>query len=224
MKQDQHCCLELINIIRKHNLTYLDDAALIELAEAVWSVEGKNICGIFTEVGCALGGSAIVICTAKSIERQFDIYDIFEMIPPPSEKDGEDVHARYETITEGKSPGINGDLYYGYEPDLYKKVIDNFSLFNVNLADNNVRLIKGLFTETLRINSPVAFAHIDCDWYESVMTCLERIEPFLTPGGIFVIDDYYTWSGCTKAVDEYFSDKRNKFEFVNKSRLHIKKC
>ena len=207
-----------------NNLTYLSLEVLCDLADAISTIENKNIRGILIEAGCALGGSAIVVASIKSPERDLFVYDVFGMIPSPSEKDGEDVHLRYKTIVERKSPGINGELYYGYQTDLYQKVIDNFNAFDLNPAEHKVHLIKGLYADTLRIDAPVAFAHIDCDWYESVMTCLERIEPFLTPGGIFVIDDYYTWSGCRKAVDEYFSDKKKKFEFVNKSRLHIKKC
>jgi asparagine synthase (glutamine-hydrolysing) len=55
----------------------------------------------------------------------------------------------------------------------------------------------------LHVSEPVALAHIDGDWYRSVMTCLRRIEPNLVPGGTLVIDDYRAWSGCKRAVDEY---------------------
>lgn len=86
---------------------------------------------------------------------------------------------------------------------------------------NNTYLVKGLFQDTLHINEPVAFAHIDGDWYESVMVCLQRIAPHLVRGGVLVIDDYDDWSGCRKAVDEYFSDKQHLYTFIRKSRLHI---
>jgi len=36
-----------------------------------------------------------------------------------------------------------------------------------------------------------------------------------------IIDDYYCWSGCKKAVDEYFADKKSKFFFKKYERLHI---
>jgi hypothetical protein len=36
-----------------------------------------------------------------------------------------------------------------------------------------------------------------------------------------VIDDYDDWSGCRKAVDAYFRDKRDTYEFIRRARLHI---
>ena len=55
------------------------------------------------------------------------IYDVFGMIPRPSEKDGYDVHERYQIILKGDSQGIDGDTYYGYLPDIYNRVIHNFN-------------------------------------------------------------------------------------------------
>ena len=81
--------------------------------------------------------------------------------------------------------------------------------------------VQGLFQDTLHPDGPVAVAHIDGDWYESVRTCLERIEPHLPVGGVFVIDDYEAWSGCRMAVDEYFADKRDRYTFESRARLHI---
>ena len=84
-------------------------------------------------------------------------------------------------------------------------------------------MVKGLYSDTLKIDSPVSLAHIDCDWFDSVMTCLERIAPRLVKGGALVIDDYDNWSGCKSAVDLYFNDRKAEFDFVRKSRLHIVK-
>lgn len=213
-----------IRMVQEEKLTYLDGIALRELADAVAIIESERVKGCFIEAGCALGGSALVIASAKAQKREFIIYDVFGMIPPPSDKDGEDVHYRYETIAEGKSVGICGDEYYGYQNNLMDKVVRMFDFFNLSVRRNRIHLIKGLYENTLILDSPVAFAHIDCDWYDSVMTCLRRIEPHLSRNGILVIDDYYAWSGCRAAVDEYFSDKKAGFEFIEKSRLHIRKC
>ena len=133
---------------------------------------------------------------------------MFDQIPPPSEKDGDDVRQRYKTITTGESKGIGGDVYYGYQWNVYDKVFNTFGHFGIDVAENNIQLIKGLVQDTLVVTSPMALAHIDVDWYEPVHISLERIEPRLSPGGALVIDDYEDWSGCRRAVDEYFSGDR----------------
>lgn len=207
--------------MRLGGLTYLDDAALNDLFQQVIRIELESLDGDLIEAGCALGGSAIVIATGKSPQRSFYIYDVFGMIPPPSKQDDADVHERYNIIMNGASQGINGDRYYGYEENLYENVVDNFRQHGVPIEENNTYLIKGLYEKTMHIKRPIALAHIDCDWYESVMTCLQRITPFLVRGGVLVIDDYYTWSGCKKAVDTFFNDKLDKYKFCQKARLHI---
>ena len=211
----------IIHAVRADSLTYLGEDALYDLYEQVIKLEKKKVDGILIEAGCALGGSAIVLTTAKSKSRLFNVYDVFGMIPPPSDKDGQDVHQRYETIRSGKSEGLAENKYYGYEENLIEKVTDNFRRHHVALEDNNVHLKKGLFQDTLHIQEKVALAHIDGDWYESVITCLQRIEPNLIPGGVLVIDDYNDWSGCRTAIDEYFEDKKDKYEFIQRARLHI---
>ena len=204
-------------------LTYLETAALLDLYQAVRNLELAGTPGAILECGCALGGSAIVLASAKSPLRPMFVYDVFGMIPPPSEKDDADVQQRYETIRSGQSSGIGGAKYYGYENDLYGKVIASFEKFFLPLEANAIQLVRGLFQDTLRVEQPVALAHLDGDWYESTMTCLERIAPRLVPGGRLVIDDYDAWSGCRKAVDEYFATRGDEFTFERLARMHVVK-
>jgi hypothetical protein len=210
----------LVSQVLTQKLSYLEDNALYDLSDAVKDVEKKKIEGCIVETGCALGGSSIILAAAKNGTRELFCYDVFGTIPEPSSNDGDDVHARYEVIVKGESSGIGGDLYYGYQEDLYGKVVQNFKDFGIEPSDEHISLVKGLYQDTLHLTSPVCLAHIDCDWYESVFLSLERIEPFVVSGGIIIIDDYYAYTGCKKAVDEYFKD-RNDCKFINKSRLHI---
>jgi asparagine synthase (glutamine-hydrolysing) len=64
----------------------------------------------------------------------------------------------------------------------------------------------------MKITQPVAFAHIDVDWYEPVMFCLQHIAPNLVVGGRIIFDDYHCWGGCRKAVDEYLRTVVGQFE------------
>ncbi len=51
----------------------------------------------------------------------------------------------------------------------------------------------------------MAFAHIDCDWYEAVKFCLDRLAYVLSPRGIIVLDDYHAYGGCRVAVAEFLA-------------------
>jgi hypothetical protein len=174
------------------------------------------------ECGCALGGSAILLAAAKAPPRPLFVYDVFGLIPPPSDRDGADVHDRYETIVSGQSVGIGENPYYGYEEKLRAKVEASFERYGQAIADHAVRLVEGLYEDTLHVDGPVSLAHLDCDWYDSVMVCLDRIVPHLSRRGTLVIDDYHSWSGSRRAVDDFFARQpAGAFEFVERSRLHI---
>jgi asparagine synthase (glutamine-hydrolysing) len=202
---------QLIESIRKDHLTYLTEQRLDRIASACASVENSGIPGIFIEAGCALGGSSILITSLKNQARPMIIYDMFGLIPPPTWQDPAEVHERYKIIAEGKSPGIGGDLYYGYLDNLMEVVRANFIKFGLDCEKNSVSFVRGLIQETMNINSPVAFAHIDVDWYEPVLTSLMRIFPNLSVGGSIIIDDYHDWGGCRKATDEYLTTVAGQF-------------
>jgi hypothetical protein len=213
----------IIGQVRKQRLTYLPVGALNDLFDAALTADRQGRPGSFLEAGCALGGSAMVLTQAKDPGRPLYIYDVFGMIPPPTDEDGPDIHERYEKIKSGQAAGIGGDPYYGYEEALMDRVRDTFATLGLPVDDNAVTLVKGLFQDTITGDEPVALAHIDGDWYDSVRTCLERIGPRLSPGGIMVIDDYFYWSGCRTAVDEFLAAHPDDYTTVTLTRLHIVK-
>lgn len=192
-----------IAAIRAANLSYCGPPKLENLARAALQVRAEGVPGQWLEAGVALGGSAILLARLKPAHTRLDLYDVFGMIPPPGEGDGPDAHARYETIRSGASPGIGGDTYYGYVPDLLARVRDNLRRFGVDPDGGTVRCVPGLFEATLHPVAPVALAHVDCDWYDSVRTCIDRIGPLLAPGGIVVFDDWSSYSGCRRAVEQW---------------------
>lgn len=210
---------EVIAAVKAENLTYLSTANLTVLARQVHDADLSGRPGLIIETGAALGGSAIAMAVAKDPARPMRVYDVFGMIPEPSERDGEDVHRRYSTIVSGESKGLGGETYYGYRDNLYDEVTDSFTRHGVAPADHRVELVQGLFEDTLVVEEPVAFAHLDGDWYESTIVCLERIAPHLVVGGRIVLDDYFHYSGARTAVDEYFAD-RTDFRLERREKLH----
>jgi Macrocin-O-methyltransferase (TylF) len=98
---------------------------------------------------------------------------------------------------------------------------DVYDVFGLPLSSNAVRLVQGRFEETLHPQEAVALAHLDCDWHESVLVCLERISPMLVPGGTLVVDDYDAWAGARTAVDPFLSTRGDEFDVRRGARLHL---
>jgi asparagine synthase (glutamine-hydrolysing) len=193
--------------VRSDRLTYLSQRKLRRLEAALRDVLRRNVPGDVAEFGLALGGSGIVLATiAKAGGRSFHGFDVFGMIPAPtSDKDDEKSKARYRTIANGESKGLGGDVYYGYRDNLYEEVCGSFRKYGLDVGGPSVSLHKGLFENTLPAapTERIAFAHIDCDWYEPVAYCLHNVAARLSPRGVIVLDDYHDYGGCRTATDEF---------------------
>ena len=207
----------MITKVRRERLTYLSISKFAQIVSVIDRVKRDKVPGQFIEAGCALGGSAIVIASIMPSDRILTVYDVFGMIPPPTEIDPPEVKRRYETISSGQAKGIDGDTYYGYICDLKQVVNQNLAKFLDSSVLDRVELVEGLLQETMQIQNIVAFAHIDVDWYEPVMVSLERIAPMLSIGGCIVLDDYFDWGGCREAVDEFLA--RNIGKYKSESRF-----
>lgn len=195
--------------VKNRKLTYLTYEKILNIENCIKDIATKNISGSFVEAGIALGGSAIIIADLMPPNRTFHGYDVFEMIPPPSEKDDKSSKARYDVIKSGQSKGIDGDPYYGYMESLYENVIKNFEIFDLQVDNKRIYLHKGLFENTMNFNQNVALAHIDCDWYEPVNFVLNKVYPVLSNGGYIIVDDYYDYGGCKKSVDEFLQEQND---------------
>jgi O-methyltransferase len=204
------CLSPTAKAVRRDRLTYLSNLKLRRLEKILHDLNLQHVDGNHIEFGVALGGSAIVIATAAlNSKRAFTGFDVFGMIPPPnSAKDDQRSKLRYRTIERGESMGIGGDDYYGYRKDLYGDVIRAFSRHGLEVDSKSVTLVKGLFQNTWPISKhgPIAFAHIDCDWYESVRYCLNVTAERLVTRGAIVLDDYHDYGGCRLATDEFLAE------------------
>ncbi|WP_424970052.1 TylF/MycF/NovP-related O-methyltransferase [Dinoroseobacter sp. S76] len=196
--------------LKVEGLTYLSHAKLIRIEEALQSLEDKKLEGGIAEFGVALGGSAVLLArTAKAQGRVFHGFDVFTTIPEPtSDKDDAASKERYKVIVSGQSKGINEETYYGYLDDLYERVSATLTRYGVPPEPGKIMLHKGLFEETVpNVDlAPLAFAHIDCDWYDPVCYCLKAVDAVLVPGGMIILDDYHDYGGAKTAMDEFVSE------------------
>jgi O-methyltransferase len=205
--------------VKRQRLTYLSDAKFLSLREVIREITRRRVPGDFVEYGVALGGSAVFLASETN-GRRFRGYDVFGMIPAPGEQDDEKSKARYEVIRSGRSEGIGGDVYYGYQENLFGRVCETFNAFGYPVDGTKVVLYRGLFESTVRFGpgDRVALAHLDCDWYEPVRLCLERTAAALASGGYIILDDYNDYGGCHRAATEFLA-ANPRFELV-RTRPH----
>jgi O-methyltransferase len=164
--------------------------------ELAYKVKGIN--GAIVECGVWRGGMIAGAASILGKERDYYLFDSFEGLPKASEIDGVDANNwQLDTKSEGYFNNCKAEIEFA-----------NKAMSMVNLNENNIHIIKGWFNESLangNYNFPIAMLRLDGDWYESTITCLQYLFSNVVPGGLIIIDDYYTWEGCAKAVHDYLS-------------------
>jgi O-methyltransferase len=179
--------------LRAAPYTLLSFEKFIVLCETCRSLQESGLPGDIVQCGVWNGGSAVALVDifSSDADRRIFLLDSWEGQPTPSPYD----------VNEGGNPGEAGLFRSTY--DVAKKLL----LTQLGADPNRTFLVKGWFEETLPGTaskiSEIAFAHIDCDYYEPVRICLETLFPALTPGGVILVDDYDDWKGCKRAVDEF---------------------
>lgn len=147
--------------------------------------------GCFVECGVWRGGCLAVLASIAQAEGRGRLiygFDSFEGLPEQTAADND-----------------HGKEFVGSCAATRQDVIETFETWGIPLDDT--RLVKGWFEETVPAiceeMPPIAALRLDGDWYESTRICLEYLYPKLVPGGVVILDDYLTWTGCKAATDEY---------------------
>jgi O-methyltransferase len=167
---------------------------LENLQNCIDDVINNNIPGDLIETGVWRGGATIfmraMLKSYKISDRIVWVADSFEGLPAP--KDG----------TDGSDLSHVKTLAVPVE-----QVKRNFERFG--LLDEQVRFIKGWFSETLH-TAPIeklAILRLDGDLYSSTMDALNALYPKVSIGGYVIIDDYGSWPSCKRAVHEYIAKR-----------------
>lgn len=176
------------------NMTDMD--RLVNLYWSLTSVLRADVPGAIVELGCNVGLTSVLfsmVIEAEAPGRELHLFDSFQGLPAPSSHDA--------YLKEGDCPATAEQVR---------------GLFR-DRALPQPHVHEGWFEDTLPNSMPdqVAFAYLDGDFYESILTSLTYVWPRLAAGGSVVIDDYCdaelnprAWAGLPgvrKACEEYFA-------------------
>lgn len=166
----------------------------LQLAEKIKYIEGSVVeCGVWK------GGMIAGIAELLKADKNYLLFDSFEGLPLAQEIDGERAIQWQQNTT-----GV--DYFNNCKAD-YQEAENAMKLSGTD----NYQIYPGWFEDTLKQYSgePIALLRLDADWYSSTMLCLEYLFDHVVNQGIIIIDDYYVWDGCSKAVHDFLAQRKS---------------
>jgi Macrocin-O-methyltransferase (TylF) len=146
--------------------------------------------GAFVECGVARGGCLALMSHLAGPDRITWGFDSFDGLPELGSED------------EG-----SGQEFVGFRCSGEGQQAVSKTFTTLGLPMSNVRIVAGWFDQTLRgfTNEvgPIALLRLDADWYEPTRLALEAFYDSVISGGAIIINDYFTFTGCQRAVDEF---------------------
>lgn len=219
---------EIFKLCKPYTMTSAE--RMYSLYQSVNYVLKNEIPGAFIECGVWRGGSSMLVAQLLSrrgiIDRTIVLYDTFEGMSEPTEKDldlsGNNAGNLLDVTKDNKETSVwcLADL---------DDVKQNMALTEYPMEQ--IVFVKGKVEDTIPSQMPfdqIALLRLDTDWYESTKHELIYLYPVLTERGVLIIDDYGHWEGCRQAVDEYFqanddSILLNRVDYTGRVGVKMKK-
>jgi O-methyltransferase len=153
--------------------------------------------GCYVECGTWHGGVSFAVMQLETSLRDFHFFDSFAGLPRATEKDGAIAMADQAARR----------LWYDNNTADAAEFASNVERFR--RTEQSVSITKGWFQDTLPkfpAGKNISLLRMDGDWYDSTMCILRNLFDQVVPGGLVIIDDYYDWDGCARAVHEYLGE------------------
>ena len=192
-----------------------------QLSEAVYIINYLHQClklpGDVCEFGIAQGAtSALLANEIRDTDKLLWLFDSFEGLPKPTEKDA----LIHDIFGLGTIEKYQGTMAYGVNEVMER-------LGAISYPPSRVKIVPGFIENTIsgaELPARVCFAYVDFDFYEPILIALDYLHEHLCKGGCVVVDDYgFFSSGAGTAVDEFLTTHPSQYDFVlpDKSAGHF---
>lgn len=193
-------------IARVHpRYTMTSPERIASLVEAVRYVERAGISGAIVECGVWRGGSsmaiALALVEAGSRDRDLYLFDTFGGMTEPEAVDRTSDDRSAVEKMRARGHKHMADWCYASIEDVRS------NMESTQYPASRIHYVRGSVEETLPRSTikQIALLRLDTDWYASTAAEMEYLFPLVAPGGVIILDDYGTWQGSRRAVDEYLA-------------------
>ncbi|MBI2421525.1 MAG: hypothetical protein HYV27_01760 [Candidatus Hydrogenedentes bacterium] len=173
------------------------------VSEAIYVLEhlrrALKVPGDICEFGVAAGAtSALMANEIQDTDRKLWLFDSFQGLPRPTEKDVliDDI------LGVGSMEAYEGRMAFPIEEVRGR-------LRELNFPPARTMIVPGFIEKTIHstaLPAQVAFAYIDFDFYEPILIALNFLHETMPVGGHLIVDDYGCFSaGAQTAVDEFLA-------------------
>lgn len=178
----------------------------------------NNIPGDILDIGVFKGYSSyLALNKLNSLginDREFYLYDTFEGMPLPTPEDGKNIINIHKRETNNSKTN-SSKWAFGSLTEVKN------NLKNVKYPKDKIHYVKGMVENTLPNHShkQIAYMRLDTDFYSSTKIELECLYPYLSEGGVVIVDDYDSkFKGCNLAVHEFFDANNISRSLITKIR------
>jgi hypothetical protein len=193
---------QIVRTVRSRTMTAHEK--LNALVVATQYIVAHGIPGAFVECGVWRGGSmqavALALMDRGVRDRDLHLFDTFEGMTEPTEQD---------RALDG-TPAAQ--LLASSPRDAKIWAVASLDDVRQGMAETGypaerVHYSVGRVEDTIPGQAPerIALLRLDTDWYESTRHELVHLYDRVPPGGVVIFDDYSTWQGARKAVDEFIA-------------------
>jgi O-methyltransferase len=185
-------------------------------SEAYYIVESlaktRSIVGDVCEFGVAQGEtSALIANEIKDLRKTLHLFDSFEGLPKPSDKD----MLIDDIFSLGSMEAYTGTMS---SPETMVKSRLEAVSFPPSRYSIHKGFIEDLILRDRNLPAQVSFAYVDFDFYTPIKIALNYLHDVTSEGSIIIVDDYDHFStGAKSAVDEFAEEKSsvgNAYEVV----------
>lgn len=217
LRQDNAIDPAFFQVVTSHSLTskMLHNSQQMLAAFTVYSalkyiVENEKR-GDLVECGVFDGNKILLMAEYLSQQGKYDydfyLYDTFSGMTNPSQHDRAlSLEPPYYYTKERVQERFSKDQKEQYNNWCYCSEADvRENVLATSYPTNRFNFIKGDVRQTLLRASPqhIALLRLDTDFFDSTLIELETLYHRVIPGGVIILDDYGTWAGQKKAVDQF---------------------